>query len=221
MEAAGGEAPPAKLQTVLVIFDCDGVLVDSEPLANSELAAMLTDLGLPTTREESMAAFMGRAWDSITPLIEARLQAPLPEGFIDTYYERVFAAFDRELQPVEGIQAALDAIEALGHETCVASSGPHKRIRKTLTKTGLIHRFPEARIFSAQDVKQGKPAPDLFLNAITTLGYDSNEAVVIEDAPTGVRAARAAGIRVLGYRTPADATFTRMQDLPGLLAAPR
>jgi HAD superfamily hydrolase (TIGR01509 family) len=206
---------------VLVIFDCDGVLVDSEPLANRELAAMLTDVGLPTTTEESMATFMGRAWESITPLIEQRLGAPLPDGFIDTYYERVFAAFDAELEPVEGIEETLDEIAVLGYETCVASSGPHKRIRRTLTKTGLIDRFPADRIFSAQDVRRGKPAPDLFLNAMRTLHRKPHDCTVIEDAPTGVQAARAAGIRVLGYRTEADVTFTRMQELPGLLAAPR
>ena len=202
---------------MLVIFDCDGVLVDSEPLANRELAAMLTELGLPTTTEESMATFMGRAWDTITPLIEARLNQPLPHDFVDTYYERVFAAFDRELRPVAGIEAAIDAIEACGHATCVASSGPHKRIRKTLGLTGLLPRFPEERIFSAHDVGKGKPAPDLFLNAQRTLGHAPEDCVVVEDAPSGVQAARAANIKVLGYKTPADVTFTDMAELPALI----
>jgi HAD superfamily hydrolase (TIGR01509 family) len=206
---------------VLVIFDCDGVLVDSEPLANRELAGMLTEIGLPTTTEESMAAFMGRAWDTITPLIEARLAAPLPETFIDTYYERVFAAFDAELQPVEGIEQALDQIEAMGHVTCVASSGPHERIRRALAKTNLLPRFPDSHIFSAQDVQRGKPAPDLFLNAQRTLDHAPQDCVVVEDAPTGVEAARRAQMRVLGYNTEADITFKRMAELPALLGAPR
>lgn len=205
----------------LLIFDCDGVLVDSEPLANRELAAMISELGAPTTTEESMGLFMGRAWDTITPLIEERTGAPLPDGFIPAYYERIFAVFDRELEPVPGIHDALDALEGLPR--CVASSGPHPKIRRTLTRTGLLPRFEPTHLFSATDVERGKPAPDLFLNAARTLGHDG--AVVIEDSPIGVEAARAAGMRVVGYagRTPpghlarADAVIADMAELPGVL----
>ncbi len=207
---------------MLVILDCDGVLVDSEPLANRELAAMLTELGVPTTTEESMARFMGRAWDTITPLIEADLGGPLPADFVDTYYQRVFAAFDGELEPVPGVVAALDTIEATGLLTCVASSGSHHKIRHALTLTGLWPRF-EGRIFSATDVPRGKPAPDLFLNAQRTL--NAAGALVIEDSPLGIAAAKAASMPALGYagRTAphllaeADHVFADMTDLPALI----
>ena len=207
---------------MLVILDCDGVLVDSEPLANRELAAMLTALGIPTTTEESMARFMGRAWDTITPLIEADLGGPLPAGFIDTYYARVFAAFDAELRPVPGVVEALDALERDGLQTCVASSGSHQKIRRSLTLTGLLPRF-EDRIFSAADVAKGKPAPDLFLNAQRTLGH--TRALVVEDSQIGVEAAHAARMPALGYagRTPperlarAERVFADMAELPALI----
>jgi len=207
---------------MLVILDCDGVLVDSEPLANRELAAMLTELGIATTTEESMARFMGRAWDTIPPLIEADLGGPLPDGFADTYYERVFAAFDGELEPVPGVVDAIDAIEAAGIETCVASSGSRRKIRRALTLTGLWDRF-EGRVFSAADVPRGKPAPDLLLHARGTLGH--NRAVVVEDSSLGIEAAHAAAMPALAYagRTPperlaaAEAVFTDMAELPGLI----
>lgn len=206
----------------LVIFDCDGVLVDSEPLANRELAAMLTDLGIATTTEESMARFMGRAWDTITPLIEADLGRPLPAGFVDAYHERVFAAFDAELRPVPGVETALDALERDGIATCVASSGSHEKIRRSLALTGLLPRF-DGRIFSAADVPRGKPAPDLFLNARRTLAHE--RAVVVEDSAIGIEAARAARMPALGYagRTPpdrlsrADRVFADMAELPALI----
>jgi len=211
---------------MLVIFDCDGVLVDSEPLSNRILAEHLTAIGLPTTTEESIRDYMGRSWASCAKLIEQRLGRPLPDGLADRYHEELYAALQRELRPVAGIEAALDAITA---PTCVASSGAHEKIRTSLGTTGLLVRF-EGRIFSATEVAHGKPAPDLFLHAAAELGHAPADCVVVEDAPAGVAAGRAAGMTVLGYAalTPPDGldgatVFTSMAELPALLdgSAPR
>jgi HAD superfamily hydrolase (TIGR01509 family) len=206
-----------------VIFDCDGVLVDSEPISNRVLAAMLTDLGLPTTAEESMAAHLGRAWPSVAELIEARLGRPLAEDFRPRYVEGMLAAFERELEPVPGIVEALDAID---NPSCVASSGAHEKMRMTLAHTGLLERF-EGRIFSATEVARGKPAPDLFLHAAERMGWAPEDCVVVEDSAAGVEAARAAGMRALGYAGRTDPAllagsevFTAMAELPALLQSP-
>jgi HAD superfamily hydrolase (TIGR01509 family) len=213
---------------VLVIFDSDGVLVDSEPLSNRELAAMLTELGLPTTVEESMETFMGRSWAACAALIEERLAGPLPDGFGDGYHRRVYAAVERELEPVPGVLEAIDAIEAAGAATCVASSGSHEKMSRTLGRIGLLERFT-GRIFSAVDVTRGKPHPDLFLHAAAGMGADPAGCTVVEDSPIGIEAAQAAGMRALGYagRTDAallakaDAVFADMRELPGLIGFAR
>jgi HAD superfamily hydrolase (TIGR01509 family) len=211
---------------MLVIFDCDGVLVDSEPISNRILAEHLTAIGLPTTTEESIRDYMGRSWAACAALIEERLGRPLPDGFADAYHGELYAALRRELRPVAGIEAALDAIDA---PTCVASSGAHEKIRTSLGATGLLERF-EGRIFSATDVEHGKPAPDLFLHAAAALGHEPADCVVVEDAPAGVAAGRAAGMIVLGYAAltpPAGldgaTVFGSMAELPALISgcAPR
>jgi HAD superfamily hydrolase (TIGR01509 family) len=212
----------------LVIFDCDGVLVDSERLSNRILAERLTAIGLPTTTEDSVRDFMGRSLPAALAEAERRLGRPLPAGFADAYYEETFAAFARELEPVAGIHAALDEIAL---PSCVASSGPHAKIRHSLSLTGLLERF-EGRIFSAADVEHGKPAPDLFLFAAARMGAAPERCVVVEDSPAGVVAGRAAGMTVLGYAGLAGAealraegaqTFTDMHELPALVngSAPR
>ena len=185
---------------MLVILDSDGVLVDSEPLSNRELAAMLGELGWTLTTEESMATFMGRSWSSVAELIEERL-GPLPPDFEARYHDRLYEAIERDLQPVPGV---IDVLDTLQHRTCVASSGSHEKLRRTLGRTGLLHRF-EGRIFSAAEVARGKPEPDLFLHAAARMGSDPVECVVVEDSPLGVEAARRAGMASVGYagRTPA------------------
>ena len=205
-----------------VIFDCDGVLVDSEAISNRVLAAMLTDIGLPTTPEESMASFLGRGWRTNADTIEARLGRPLGEDFHVRYHEATFAAFQQELELVPGVAAALDAIS---NPSCVASSGSHEKLRMTLGHTGLLERF-EGRIFSADEVEHSKPAPDLFLHAAECMGWAPADCVVVEDSGAGVKAAHAAGMRVLGYAGRTDpallagsAVFSRMEELPALLAA--
>jgi HAD superfamily hydrolase (TIGR01509 family) len=205
----------------LVIFDCDGVLVDSEPLANRVFADLLTEEGLPTTFEQSVARYMGLPMDAAVALVEADLGRPVRPGFVDRYHQRIFAAFDAGLRAVPGVAGALDALAVA---TCVASSGEHRKIRRSLAITGLLDRF-EGRIFSATDVARGKPFPDLFLHAAASLGADPARCTVVEDSPAGVAAARAAGMRVLGYAamTPAarladaDRTFTDMACLPELI----
>jgi HAD superfamily hydrolase (TIGR01509 family) len=225
------ERPPARRRTgviAAVVFDSDGVLVDSEPVANAILAELLTELGLPMLASESMRDFMGRTFTHIEQVVAERLGRPVPPALRERYYARLFAAFERDgLPAVPGVAQALDAIAL---PACVASSGPHEKIRRALRAAGLLDRFPEEAIFSAQDVVHGKPAPDLFLHAAARMGFDPAMTAVIEDSPAGVEAGRAAGMVVLGYagRTPAAAleaagattVFTQMRDLPGLLAAP-
>lgn len=213
----------------LVIFDCDGVLVDSEPISNRILAEELTAIGLATSPEDSTRDYMGRSWASNAALIEERLGRALPPGFLARYHGRLFAAFERELEPVPGVHAALAAIAL---PACVASSGDHERIRRALGMTGLLERF-EGRIFSATDVAHGKPAPDLFLHAARGMGFEPARCAVVEDSPAGVEAGRAAGMTVLAYAGRDDGAgleatgarvFRDMAELPELLvsgSAPR
>lgn len=209
----------------LVVFDNDGVLVDSELLANAALARILTAYGIPTTTEDSIRDFMGGSMARVRDLTRARHGRELPADFEDTYHEAVFAAFRAGLTPVPGVEGVLDALDAAAVPYCVASSGTHERIRVTLGITGLRDRFPDARIFSSQDVAHGKPAPDLFLLAAAKMRVPAADCVVIEDSPLGVAAARAAGMRVHGHAamTPpdrlaaADTVFAAMAELPALL----
>lgn len=212
-----------------VIFDCDGVLVDSEPTANRLLTAGLNAIGFATTPEESERAFMGRSWGHMVEVVTERLGTPPPASLRDDYRAGLFAAYTaREVPPVPGAAAALDGLDALGVPYCVASSGDHERIRGGLATAGLSDRFDDARIFSADDVGRGKPWPDLFLHAAERMGFDPAATVVVEDSPAGVQAGRAAGMRVLGYsgRTPASVLqeagaepFEEMAELPSLLTA--
>jgi HAD superfamily hydrolase (TIGR01509 family) len=205
---------------VLVIFDCDGVLVDSEPLSNRALAEALTAIGRPHTTEECVEKFMGRSWSTCVEILGG-----VPEGLAEDYRARMSEAFERELTTVPGVVEAIDALPDWV-QTCVASSGGHEKIRFSLGLTGLLERF-EGRIFSAADVERGKPAPDLFLHAAGRCGVTPGQCVVVEDSPVGIEAAKAAGMRVMGYagRTPvetllhADVVFASMDDLPELLLA--
>ncbi|CAL9297095.1 HAD family hydrolase [Streptomyces sp. SudanB66_2053] len=209
----------------LVIFDNDGVLVDSEPLSNRHLAAYLTELGHPTTYEDSIRDYMGSAMHRVHDLIEERTGQRLPADFDDVFHARVFAAFERELKPVPGVADVLEKLAADGVPYCVASSGSHERIRVGHRAAGLNRFFDDGRIFSSQDVGRGKPAPDLFLYAAERMGTTPERCVVVEDSPLGVQAAVAAGMDVYGFTamTPAeklsDATrlFGDMRELSSLL----
>ncbi|MGW1764528.1 HAD family hydrolase [Streptomyces sp. NPDC002073] len=208
----------------LVIFDCDGVLVDSERIAVRVEAAVGAEMGWPLTEAEVMDRFVGRSSASIGELIAARLGADRAAAWQERSAQLHREAVDAELTPVDGIREALDAIAL---PTCVASSGSHDKMRHTLGHTGLYQHF-EGRIFSASEVAHGKPAPDLFLHAAARMGVEPSACIVIEDSKYGVQAARAAGMRSLGYAgglTPAEwlegpntVVFDDMRKLPTLLA---
>ncbi|MEV8549878.1 HAD family hydrolase [Streptomyces glaucescens] len=209
----------------LIIFDNDGVLVDSEPISNRHLAAYLTELGHPTTYEDSIRDYMGSAMHRIHELILERTGQRLPEDFDDVFHARVFAAFEQELKAVAGAAEVLEKLAADGVPYCVASSGSHERIRVGHRAAGLDEWFDDQRIFSSQDVGRGKPAPDLFLYAAERMGVAPERCAVVEDSPLGVQAAVAAGMDVYGYTamTPAGklagatALFSDMGELLGRL----
>jgi HAD superfamily hydrolase (TIGR01509 family) len=208
----------------LVIFDCDGVLVDSERLAVRIDVEVLGKLGWVLTEAEVVERFVGRSDAAVAREIEAHLGRTLPGDWLTEFEHLYREAFAAELRPVPGVVEALDRITL---PTCVASSGSHDKMRYTLGLTGLYARFA-GRIFSASEVAHGKPAPDLFLHAAARMGVEPAACAVVEDSRFGVQAARAAGMRVLGYAgglTPAErlagpgtVVFRDMRELPELLA---
>jgi HAD superfamily hydrolase (TIGR01509 family) len=217
---------------LLVIFDCDGVLVDSEPIANRVLAELLSQAGLPTTTEESTRRYTGRALPEILDEVEESLGRKVCDDradFIEAYRARVFAGFREGLRPIDGIERALERIADIVARNCVASSSWPDRIELSLRLTGLFEHF-EGRLFSAVEVARGKPHPDLFLHAAKQMGASPEKCVVVEDSVYGARAGTAAGMRVLGYCGDASGTdpsaleaegarvFTSMHDLPGLVS---
>ena len=209
----------------LVIFDCDGVLVDSERIAIRIDAVVLADLGWPLSEAEIIERFVGRSEEHMVREIEAQLGRRLPANWDAAYQDLYVTAFERELRAVEGVVDALDRITS---PTCVASSGSHARIERSLRQTDLYGRF-EGRIFSATEVSNGKPAPDLFLHAAARLGVPPARCAVVEDSRYGVEAARAAGMAAFGYaggvtpahrlEGPGTVVFSDMRCLPDLLAA--
>ncbi|GEB47706.1 MULTISPECIES: HAD family hydrolase [Streptomyces] len=209
----------------LVIFDCDGVLVDTERIGPRVVAAMTTEVGWPLTPEDVRELFLGTPEPYLLAEVRRHATVPVDASWLDDYRARVAAAFDAAPHTMPGVPEVLDALDARGTAYCVASSGSHSRIRHSLTATGLWDRFP-GRIFSAEDVAEGKPAPDLFLHAAAECGAPPARCLVVEDSPAGVRAALAAGMPVLGYTggpTPeswlADATHGTVPDLRVLVGA--
>ncbi|QKW23791.1 HAD family hydrolase [Kitasatospora sp. NA04385] len=187
----------------LVVFDCDGVLVDSERIAVRVQVELGAQLGWPLGPDEVVERFIGRSHAAIWEQIGERLGRGAAAEWERRFEQRHRELVDAELTPVDGVVAALDALEALGLPYCVASSGSQAKMRHTLGRTGLYGRFA-GRIFSADEVARGKPFPDVFLHAAAGMGCAPEVCVVVEDSPTGLRAARAAGMRRLGY-TPGPA----------------
>ena len=207
----------------LVIFDCDGVLVDSERLALRISMAGLARRGWQLTEGEFLEQFVGRSEASIRPALVARLGEQVADQWDEEFRRQLATAIDQELQPVPGI---LQALQEISIPSCVASSSGHPHLKRVLGVAGLYDRF-EGRIFSATEVAHGKPAPDLFLHAARRLGVEPSACAVVEDSGHGVAAARAAGMRAFGFAGgitpverlagPGTVVFIDMRELPGLL----
>jgi D-ribulokinase len=215
----------------VVIFDCDGVLVDSEVLALGVMRRRLRGAGIPLTDQETRERFLGRRLDSSLRGIETELGARLPENFRDEFSREIVSAFARELKGIEGVRQAVEGLRA---RVCVASSSGHERLRLSLRVAGYETMFAP-NIFSAADVADGKPSPDLFLHAARAMGVDPKDCLVIEDSVAGVIAGRAAGMTVFGFvgashfspldkgahltEAGAELLFDTMARLPHLVAA--
>ena len=214
----------------LVIFDCDGVLVDSEALACVVHADVLTAYGYPITAQQVHARFLGRAAREARAEVEAELGRALPDDYTNALRTTIDRVFGEQLKPVPGIA---DTLAELTLKKCVASSGTPTRIRSSLGTTQLIHHFGE-HLYSALQVERGKPAPDLFLFAAAEMSVAPARCVVIEDSIHGVTGAVAAGMTVFGFHggahcSPATAAtlqaagahlvFDDMRQLPALIAA--
>ena len=210
--------------TALVIFDCDGVLVDSESIGTAALARAAIAEGAAIGEDEALRLFRGLKMAECVVEIERRLERPVRDDFVADVRHAMAITFERDLRAIAGVHAALAAITV---PVCVASNGPMPKMRHTLGLTNLLGHF-EGRLFSAYDVGVWKPDPGLFLHAARTLGADPSRCVVVEDSLSGIRAANAAGMRVLGYAA-GDAhamselgaecaeLFHSMDDLPTLL----
>ena len=213
----------------LIIFDCDGVLVDSEVISCRAHAETLTRHGYPITADQVFDRFLGRSLRQANLEIEAELGRSLPDDFGTQLLDELYRSFAAELEAVPHIHATLDTI---AQPVCVASSGTHERMRISLGRAGLYDRFAP-HIFSATQVRNGKPAPDLFLFAAEQMAMSPKQCLVIEDSAPGIAAALAAGMTVLGFHggshcrpgyaetlraAGAAATFDDMRELAGLIA---
>jgi HAD superfamily hydrolase (TIGR01509 family) len=178
-----------------IIFDCDGVLVDSEGISNSVLIEMAKEIGVKITHEYALENFSGKSLKNCLAYIENVLGEKLPNDFESRFRNKTFSAFKTDLQPINGIHELLNQIEV---SFCVASSGPPEKIKLNLTTTHLINHF-EDRIFSSYDIGSWKPNPEIFLYAAKKMGFEIAECVVIEDSITGIQAAKAGGFDVIGF----------------------
>lgn len=181
-----------------VIFDCDGVLVDSERITNRVWAGLLTAMGLPTTTEQSLATYMGNSMARCLEIVAERMGGPPPDTLLADFHTQAAIALANEVTAVPGIVTLLDALDAARIPYAVASNGEQAKMQTTLGVTGLAPRFAGRR-FSSLDVGRPKPAPDVFLHAARVLQVAPEQTVVVEDSPTGIRGAVAAGMTVIGY----------------------
>lgn len=227
---AATQAPVQPSAFDCVIFDCDGVLVDSEPIVHRVLNEMLNELGIAISLEESKRWFLGRAVRDELGNIERRLGKPLPENWLSTWLARRNQVLEAEVVAVPHVREAIEAITARGLPVCVASGADRIKVKLQLTRTGLVELFQQdarEHIFSSTEVDRSKPAPDVYLLAARTMDVDPSRCVVVEDSPTGVTAGVAAGMAVLGYAALNDARelrqagahtiFTDMRQLPELI----
>lgn len=201
---------PAAQAFDLVMFDCDGVLVDSEMLSAAVLSALMAENGLPITPDIFREDFLGRSFANASAQVERRFGRPLPAGFQQTYRERLMRRIRTELKPMAG---AVELLSDLSCSCCLATSSSPERLALTLDVTGLAPFFA-GRSFTASEVERGKPAPDLFLHAARRMGVAASRSLVIEDSEMGLRGAFAAGMMswhfaggahvAAGYRLPED-----------------
>lgn len=189
----------------LVIFDCDGVLVDSERLSHAVLCQMLGEMGVHISFEDAVMRFMGTSMPTCLDRIGDLLGHAAPSDFQSRFAQRTRTAFEHSLVVVPGVVEALDSLNV---PFCVASNGNRKKVDFTLGMTGLLPRFA-GRIFTVDDVTHPKPAPDLFLHAARTLHADPSRTTVVEDTPAGVLAAKAAGMSAIGFATLTQASRLR------------
>lgn len=206
-----------------IIFDCDGVLVDSEVIGNRIFRQFLSELGLDFSEQEIYERFLGRALADSLVIVEGLLGRPVPAASIERYRKTRDDTLRNEVKPIDGVE---EIVQALDVPYCVASSGDYTKMRATLGTTGLLSLF-DGRIFSAVDVARAKPAPDVFLHAAEKMRADPARTTVIEDTVSGVTAARAAGMTVYAYASLTSAaklteagahtTFARMRELKDLL----
>ncbi|MGC1204681.1 MAG: HAD family hydrolase [Flavobacteriaceae bacterium] len=178
-----------------IIFDCDGVLVDSEPITNQVLVDMTNELGGNIDLKYALTHFKGGSMQDCYHKIAKLLQQPLPDNFIEAYRTRSYDLLKNEIKPIKGVKTVLDNLKI---PFCVASSGPIEKIRLNLNTTGLLPYF-EGNIFSCYTIQKWKPDPSIFLLAAKTMGFKINECLVIEDSLLGVKAAQNGGFDVFGY----------------------
>ena len=211
----------------LVIFDCDGVIVDSEPVSNRVVAAELSSLGWAMTPDEANHRFLGMNFTDMVPMIERCLGRPVPPGWEAAVVARLVAALVQEATPVAGALEALAGVSALGLPWRIGSNSSPEEMHAKFTRLGILS-LVAGRMHSHREVARGKPAPDIFLAAAAAEGVAPGQCLVIEDSPTGVRAAVAAGMDCLGYAPHSDGAalrslgavpFHSMFDVPGLVAA--
>lgn len=190
----------------LVIFDHDGVLVDSESIAMELLADISTDLGYPLTVDQAFARYLGTSFGFVVEDLRAQGADIDAEELQHSFHRDLFDAFRVRLTPIPGIPELLDALTSSDQPIAIASSGSSERVNLGITSTGIDHHFADAVITTADHVTRGKPFPDLFLTTAERAGVAPSECIVIEDSPFGVEAAQRAGMRVIGfaYQTPED-----------------
>jgi len=179
-----------------VIFDCDGVLVDSEAISCKVLLEMTENLGLKLNWDDTIEEFSGKSLGSIIEYIEARVKGKVPSNFEKEFRQRTFEAFKKDLKPIEGVSEILNKLKV---PFCVASSGPREKIKLNLTIINLINRFSENRIFSSYDIGSWKPNPEIYLHAANKMGFKPEDCAVIEDSIYGVKASISGGFDTFAY----------------------